>query len=180
MTRGFEPPIPPEPEWTAHPEAKPDERPIDIEAARQMWWAATVLWLIGSLASMVLLFNNRDQLFDPAMAEIDPAAGPVSDSVVIMSMILAFVMVLALAALFMWVVRRMHAGAAWARGALTAFGVLLVLSALSAVFGLGSVLQVAGAAGVVASVTGILQGMAAAAAMYYMYRPSSNAHFARP
>lgn len=179
MNGGFEASLPPEPMDPVHPETKPDERPIDIEAARQMWWAATVLWLIGAVASMVLMLDKREILLDPTITAMDPELERPSDLMVVVSMVPAFALIVGLAAVFMWVVRRMHAGANWARILLTALGTLMVLNAVPALLSLTDVLSATGLAGVIGTVSGILQALAAGAAIVMMFRPDSNAHFAR-
>lgn len=179
MSSGFEAALPGEPMGPVHPETKPDERPIDVEAARQLWWAATVLWLIGALTSMMLLFDMREALLDPAVEAMAPDIERPSDLMVVLSMIPAFAMIIGLAAVFMWVVRRMHAGAGWARVVLTVFGVLMVLNALPGLWSLTDAMSTTGLVGVIGTVCGILQALAAAAAIVLMYRPDSNAHFSR-
>lgn len=178
MSSGFEASLPGEPMGPVHPETKPNERPIDIEAARQLWWAATVLWLIGTIASMVLMLNMREVLLDPTIVAMDPGLERPSDAMVVLSMLPAFALMVGLAAVFMWVVRRMHAGAAWARIVLTVFGTLMVLNAIPALLGLTEVLSTTGLAGVIGTVCSILQALAAAAAIRLMFRSDSNIHFA--
>lgn len=163
------------------PPAPPRPVPADIDTARQLWWGAIVLNVIGSVIALVARYQRdrgkfAQQLFDD-MHRNDPQTqvtmGFARTAVSVM-FVGAGVFLLIFAGLLLLLVWRMRAGRAWARMLLVLYGAVLVIGGIPAVFGVGSDPDWAG---ITTGAIAIIQAVLAGGAVYLMHRKESVEYF---
>lgn len=156
------------------------DAPVDIETARHLWLGVIALGVVSMLIGLYTVFVDRDAFLEGFLADLeaqDPSLvlpPDTADDVVLTALVLAALFALGFAALILLVVRKMRAGKLWARSVLTVIGVVITVTTVPTLFGLGSVAE---ATAVVTSVLGILQAVAAAGAVYLMHRRESTEYF---
>ena len=159
-----------------------DPAPVDIETARHLWIAVIGLGVASMLVGLWSIWSDRATFVDALMTDLtaqDPSLAlppETADTVLTVAMGFALLFAAAITALVWLTVRKMRAGRPWARSVLTGIGVVVVVTTLPSLFGLGGV---SGAVAVVTTILGILQAVAAAGAVYLMHRRESTAFFAR-
>jgi Mn2+/Fe2+ NRAMP family transporter len=180
-----------QPQGNWHPEGLPpsamqpmrspenSEAPVDIETARHLWFGVIGIGLLSMLIGLYSLFTDRDAFLDAFLTDLeaqDPSLAlppETADTVLVVAMVLSLIVGVLIAGLVLLVVRKMRAGKLWARAVLTAIGVVIVVTTIPTLFGLGS----GGAIALVTAVLGILQAVAAAGAVYLMHRRESSEYF---
>lgn len=164
-----------------HPAQPPEsDVPVDIETARHLWMGVVGLGLISMVLGLWVLFSDRDAFLDQLLADMQAADQSVAltaetaDGVLVTALVLSLLLGVLIAGLVLLVVKKMREGKLWARTVLTAVGVIVVVTTLPTLFGLGSL---GGGIVVVTSVLGILQAVLAAGAVYLMHRRESLEYF---
>lgn len=156
--------------------------PVDIETARHLWIAVIGLGVASMLVGLWSLWSDRAVVVDALMTDLtaqDPSLAlppETADTVLTVAMGFALLFAAAITALVWLTVRKMRAGKLWARAVLTGIGVVVVVTTLPSLFGLGGV---SGTVAVVTTILGILQAVAAAGAVYLMHRRESTEYFVR-
>lgn len=172
-------PLPSVPPPVKRPEPRPV--PVDIDTARQLWWAVIGLNVLGSVLALIARYQRdrgrfAQQFFDDVHRK-DPASevtmGFARATVDVMFIAGGFVLLL-FAGLLLLLVWRMRAGKTWARMFLVLYGVVLIISGVPAVFGLGSDPDWAG---ITTGAIAIVQAVLAAGAVYLMHRRESIEYF---
>lgn len=154
--------------------------PVDIETSRHLWFAVIALGVVSMLIGLSALYSDRDAFLDSFLADLeaqDPSLAlppDTANTVLIVAMVMSLVFALLIAGAVLLVVRKMRAGKLWARAVLTVIGVVIVVTTIPTLFGLGSV---TGPMAVFTAVLGILQAVAAAGAVYLMHRRESTEYF---
>ncbi|MBT1191012.1 hypothetical protein [Rhodococcoides kroppenstedtii] len=173
--------MPPVPGGPGRPAAE-EAAPVDIETARHLWIAVIGLGVASMLVGLWSLWSDRAAFLDALMTDLtaqDPSLAlppETADTVLTVAMGFALLFAAAITALVWLTVRKMRAGKLWARAVLTGIGVVVVVTTLPSLFGLGGV---SGTVAVVTTILGILQAVAAAGAVYLMHRRESTEFFVR-
>ncbi len=159
-----------------------EDAPVDIETARHLWIVVIGLGVASMLVGLWSIWSDRGVFVDALMTDLtaqDPSLAlppETADTVLTVAMGFALAFAAAIAALVWLAVRKMRAGKLWARAVLTGIGVVVVVTTLPSLFGLGGV---SGTVAVVTTILGILQAVAAAGAVYLMHRRESTEYFVR-
>jgi hypothetical protein len=165
---------------TSLPEPPQRPAPVDVETARHLWWGVAGLGLLSLLLTLLTVSGDKSvyaqQLVDDVKAQ-DPSLPLTLDSAetyLTSALVVMALLGVGFAALFVYWVKKMRVGRLWARTVLTMIGTVTVVLALPQLFAFGTD---GGAVQVLMSVTGILQGVVAAGAIYLMHRKEANAYF---
>ncbi|WP_395704789.1 hypothetical protein [Rhodococcus ruber] len=180
----------PEPsQWPGPPDTPPGPAPaqrrptpVDVETAFQLWCAVAVLGLVYLGASVLLMWERRDEFVDQMTAELARQTPPVDmpreslESLLPLGFGITAVLGLVFTGLFVLVAFAMRRGRNWARMLLTMIGVFLTVTAIPTVFGVGAL---GGGAGLVIGLVSILQGVCSVGAIVLMHRREPNLYFLR-
>ncbi|MFF0817904.1 hypothetical protein ACFYVR_22470 [Rhodococcus sp. NPDC003318] len=173
-------PWPPQgmPPGAPRPPAAP-EPPVDVVTAFQLLCGVAVLGVVNLIATLLAIYADRDTFVDQLLADVaaqDPSleiSRSTVESMLAVGLGLTGLVGLGVTGLYMLFAFKMRAGRNWARMLVTMLGVIMVFSAIPALFGLGG----GGAAMLVSGAAAILQAVLVVGAIVLMHRSESNKYF---
>jgi heme A synthase len=153
--------------------ADPSAAPAEVQTAYRLYIAGILIGVLGA----ILTFVNLPAAMDAAIAKQGDVPGLSAEqlrSATQIGAIVGGIVALVFVVLYILFIIKMRAGRNWARIVLT---VLSALSVISTVFGIGTVFS-EGGLGVVSGILTLVQLVLIVVAVYFMFRPASNAYFA--
>jgi hypothetical protein len=166
-------------QWTPPGQPAPAEAtPIDVRTACQLWWGAVGLGVVRLIAGSITRFGHRHtiarNIYDQLRAQQPQTTLPTYELMVSVLIVLSVVLGLGVAAAALAVVHQLWRGRLWARMLFDAATVVLVMGAVNAIFGLGTV---SGLGDMLTGAAAILQAVLAGGAVYLCHRTESAVYF---
>lgn len=168
-----------EPRETSHdptpsappPPPQPDvrERPQAVETAFRLWLINVAVGVVSSLIALTMM----DQLINEALEQQN---AQMTEEAAQAGIVVGIVIGLVLVAIWLAIAFQMRKGRNWARIVLAVLGGIGVIMS---VIGMADAFSLPGVAGFTVGVLEIVSTLLVIAAIYFMFRPESNAYFSR-
>ncbi|MBL1075697.1 hypothetical protein JK358_14980 [Nocardia sp. 2] len=153
--------------------------PDDVRTACQLWYAALAVGVVQVVAGLLSQLGRRRELAQQMFDEMKDSQPTITLAQVEMWVPIVFGLVgffwLILTGVGAAIVYQLGRGKNWARALLTGLALFFVLGAVGTFFMGGD--EAPGAASLVASCAGIVQGVLAAGAVFLCFRKDSDAYF---
>lgn len=149
--------------------------PQEVETAFKCWLTIVVLSVIGGVLNFALSGPLAAQIAKQQPALSRTSAEAAASAALVIGLVIAVVFIV----LYVLFAFKMRAGRNWARITLTVLGGISVLLTL---IGIGTILALfsAGVVGILGGLLSFVQVLLILAAIYFMFRPASNAYFSAP